>query len=177
MEDLKKYVDKFPYHVIPHVTKTSEINDIIHNYNNAGGKNALQKAKEQLENADKFIPPNERIPKDPKIPLDQKKPPIKYSDLDDAREDLMSDKTARLIGLICHLVYWNVFGHMNAVQLDTYHKKMLFIQIAQIHTEIDNKYAGKKIFTTFHMPMQLLCIRIMVDHIFRNTYHEFYAKE
>ena len=27
------------------------------------------------------------------------------------------------------------------------------------------------------MPMQLLCIRLMVDHIFRNTYHEFYAKE
>jgi hypothetical protein len=35
-----------------------------------------------------------------------------------------------MIGLICHLVYWNVFGHINAVPLDTYHKKLLFIQIA-----------------------------------------------
>lgn len=41
MEDLKKYVEKFPYHVIPHVTKNSEINDIIHNYSGAGSKNAL----------------------------------------------------------------------------------------------------------------------------------------
>lgn len=63
-EDLKKYTDRFPYHVIPHVTRTAEINDVIHNYNNTGGKNALQKAKEQLEKADKFIPPNERLPYD-----------------------------------------------------------------------------------------------------------------
>jgi hypothetical protein len=41
LEDLKKYVDKFPYHVIPHVTRTAEVNDIIHNYNNNGGKSAL----------------------------------------------------------------------------------------------------------------------------------------
>jgi len=41
LEDLKKYVEKFPYHVIPHVTKNSEINDIIHNYSNTGAKNAL----------------------------------------------------------------------------------------------------------------------------------------
>ncbi len=44
-------------------------------------------------------------------------------------------------------------------------------------TDLDNKYAGKKIYTTFHMPMQLLCIRVMVDHVFRNTFHEFFSKE
>jgi hypothetical protein len=42
---LKKYVDNFPYHIIPHITELNEINDIIHNYNNQhGGVGALQKA-------------------------------------------------------------------------------------------------------------------------------------
>jgi hypothetical protein len=41
----------------------------------------------------------------------------------------MGAKIARMIGLIAHLVYWNVFGHLNSLPLDTYHKKLLFIQI------------------------------------------------
>lgn len=43
-DDLKKYVEKFPYHLIPHVTETNEVNDIIHNYNNSQGQGALLKA-------------------------------------------------------------------------------------------------------------------------------------
>lgn len=34
-EVLKKYIENFPYHVIPHITELNEINDIIHNYNNS----------------------------------------------------------------------------------------------------------------------------------------------
>ncbi len=39
MEDLKKFVDKFPYDVIPHIMKIQQgseeveiVNDVIHNY-------------------------------------------------------------------------------------------------------------------------------------------------
>jgi hypothetical protein len=32
VEDLKKYVDRFNYDLIPHITENNEINDIIHNY-------------------------------------------------------------------------------------------------------------------------------------------------
>ena len=32
---LKKYVEDFPYHIIPHITELNEINDVIHNYNNS----------------------------------------------------------------------------------------------------------------------------------------------
>ncbi len=39
---LKKYVENFPYHIIPHITKLNEINDVIHNYNNSSaGAGAL----------------------------------------------------------------------------------------------------------------------------------------
>jgi hypothetical protein len=32
VEDLKKYRERFPYDLIPHITENNEINDIIHNY-------------------------------------------------------------------------------------------------------------------------------------------------
>lgn len=32
IEDLKKYVDRFNYDLIPHITENNEINDILHNY-------------------------------------------------------------------------------------------------------------------------------------------------
>lgn len=31
-EDLRKFVERFPWDIIPHITENNEINDIIHNY-------------------------------------------------------------------------------------------------------------------------------------------------
>lgn len=115
--------------------------------------------------------------KNPKLGLDIKKPNILHNDLEDIRAELNNEKIARMIGLIAHLVYWNVFGHLNSLPLDTYHKKLLFIQIAQIQADLDNKYAGKKILGVLHMPMLILCIRIIIENIFKNTYSEFFSKE
>jgi|LauGreDrversion4_2_1035121.scaffolds.fasta_scaffold61591_4 hypothetical protein len=77
---------------------------------------------------DKAIPPSEVMEKNLKIGIDQKKPAIKAGDIEDIKKDLREEKMARMIGLVCHLVYWNVFGdHMNVLPLDSYHKKLLFI--------------------------------------------------
>ena len=77
---------------------------------------------------DKAIPPSEVMEKNPKIGIDQKKPAVKEEDIEDIKKDLREEKMARMIGLVCHLVYWNVFGdRLNALPLDTYHKKLLFI--------------------------------------------------
>ena len=130
-----------------------------------------------MKKSDKFIPPNKKLNKNPKLGLDIKKPNILHNDLEDIRAELKNEKIARMIGLIAHLVYWNVFGHLNSLPLDTYHKKLLFIQIAQIQADLDNKYAGKKILGVLHMPMLILCIRIIIENIFKNTYSEFFSKE
>ena len=58
-----------------------------------------------------------------------------------------------------------------------YHKKQLFISIAKIQAELEAKYAGKRIFTTFFMPMIVLAIRMEVEVIFKNTYPEFFSEE
>jgi hypothetical protein len=30
---------------------------------------------------------------------------------------------SKLIGLVAHLAYWNVFGHFNKMPLDLYHRR------------------------------------------------------
>lgn len=127
---------------------------------------------------DRVIPPNELIEKNPKIALELKKPYVKFEDIEDIKKDLRDERTARMIGLVSHLVYWSVFGdRLNALPLDTYHKKLLFIQISQIMSEIESRYSGKRIFTVLHMPVLLLAVRMIIEVIFKNTYSEFFAKE
>jgi len=47
------------------------------------------------------------------LALDQSKPNLTEEDLNRAMKEISSEKVARLIGLIAHLAYWSVFGHIN----------------------------------------------------------------
>ena len=58
-----------------------------------------------------------------------------------------------------------------------YHRKQLFISIAQITTYLEKKYSGKRLFQTFYMPMIVLAIRIEVEVIFKNSYPLFFADD
>ena len=93
------------------------------------------------------------------------------------RTEIANPRTARLIGLVAHLAYWSVFGHFNKLPLDMYHRKQLFISIAKIQAELETKYAGRRIFMTFYMPMIVLAIRMEVEVIFKNSYPDFFSEE
>lgn len=58
-----------------------------------------------------------------------------------------------------------------------YHRKQLFISIAKIQAELESKYAGKRIFMTFYMPMIVLAIRMEIEVIFKNSYPEFFGED
>lgn len=155
---MQKYAKEFPVKKIPHLTEDNEINDEIHTFK------IRQEASKN-------------------IALDQGKPQLKFSDIQQAMNEIQSPLMARLIGLLCHLTYWQVFGHINQLPIDMYHKKQLFVAIEQILSEIEMKYKvskvfnlkGKKIFTTFIMPMVVLSIRVEIEIIFKNTYNEFFS--
>jgi hypothetical protein len=55
--------------------------------------------------------------------MHSKKPTLKEENIKLAKTRLQHESTSKLIGLIAHLVYWNLFGHMNRLPLDTYHRK------------------------------------------------------
>jgi hypothetical protein len=84
-----------------------------------------------------------------------------------------------MIGLIAHFVYWAVFGHINKLPLDSYHRKQLFISISQIQAEVevpnvDKRGSSRRIYATFAMPMLTLAIRLALEVIFKNSYPNFF---
>jgi hypothetical protein len=42
---------------------------------------------------------------------------------------------------------------------------------------LESKYAGKRVFVAFIMPMIVLAIRMEIDLIFKNSYKVFFSKE
>ena len=44
------------------------------------------------------------------LALERAKPTLKESNIESAKNLLLQEHTSRLIGLVAHLAYWNVFG-------------------------------------------------------------------
>mmetsp|Transcript_15752 Transcript_15752/g.24241 ORF Transcript_15752/g.24241 Transcript_15752/m.24241 type:complete len:281 (+) Transcript_15752:900-1742(+) len=184
-----RYAREFPIKVIPHCTESGDINDIIHNYKRPKANKDASRQSPVRRSMDKGSPNKDsRKPegddfnltaKDAKanLALVAAKPNLNEVDLKNATSEITHENTAKLIGLICHLSYWCVFGHINPLPLDQYHMKQIFISIAQIQQAFESKYVGKRVFVTFIMPMIVLAIRIEVEMIFKNSYKVFFSKE
>ena len=76
---------------------------------------------ERYEDNEANIPDEQK--KKPQLALLGATPNITEAEIRDAINEITNEDTAKLIGLICHLVYWSVFGHMNPLPLDKYHMK------------------------------------------------------
>jgi hypothetical protein len=122
------YSRKFPTKVIPHVTENGDINDIIHNYPKPP-KQDKNKNRSFAEEEDAML-----VSKQPKLnlALQAAAPPINETIINQAIDEITSESTSKLIGLMCHFCYWQVFGHLNPMPLDKYHLKQLFINISKI---------------------------------------------
>lgn len=44
------------------------------------------------------------------LALERAKPTLKENNIESAKNVLLQEHTSRLIGLVAHLAYWNVFG-------------------------------------------------------------------
>ena len=145
--DLHKFAREFPVDCVPHVE-----GDV---------------AKTELgENTSRGSPSAKK---------NTEKPSIALEDINRALHEVDNERMARLIGLIGHMVYWSVFGHINQLPLDDYHKKQLFIAISQIKSDIEGRYVGKKKFAIIIMPLIVLAIRIEIEIIFKNAFTEFFS--
>ena len=58
------------------------------------------------------------------LALERAKPTLKEKQIGNAKNELLQQgRISRLIGLVAHLAYWNVFGQFNKLPLDMYHRK------------------------------------------------------
>lgn len=110
VKDMHKYSREFPTQIIPHTSENGVV-DLIHNYTRPKPK----------EDATGRISINA---------LDSRTPNLTEEDIAIAQREITRSSTAKLVGLICHLSYWIVFGHLNPLPLDKFHLKQLFISIA-----------------------------------------------
>ena len=174
VKDMYAYSRKFPTKVIPHVTENGDINDIIHNYAKPP-KRDLNQTRSFAEEEGEI-----KLTKQPKLnlALQAAAPPISETMITQAIDEITSESTAKLIGLMCHFCYWQVFGHLNPMPLDKYHLKQLFINISKIKQSIEKKFINeKRMFVNFVMPMIILALRIEMELIFKNTFPIFFSKE
>lgn len=166
------YAKKFPKEIIPHVNEAKEINDIIHNYQRLkpSTQNSFNKASDP-DSKKMFDLEAQKV----NTALSQATPNLTEEVIQTAQREIQETSTSKLIGLIAHLAYWNVFGHFNKLPLDMYHRKQMFISIATIRSQLDLKYQGKRFYYVFLVPMLVLAIRIEVELIFKNSYPKFFT--
>ena len=88
-------------------------------------------------------------------------PKLTYRNIEDALKEVSNENTAEIIGLLSHLTYWIVFGHLNREPLDDYHLKQVFIRLTEIQQKFQSRAVGKggQLFVAFILPMILLAIR------------------
>lgn len=167
-QEMNHYAKNFPDQFIPHIGENDDIVDNIHNYRRPKPLEEQEKSKNAFDFGSDNKDRNAMI---------QAVPTLKYKTITRARKELQQLNTSKLIGLVAHLAYWNVFGHLNCLPLDSYHMKQMFISISTIRNQLDLKFMDKKFYHVFLMPMMVLAIRIQIEQIFKNAYPNFFSIE
>lgn len=168
--DINTYVKKFPNKALPHID-ADVIIDPIHNYANPSKRKAKKEERSFLQDTfDDLEQPAAKI-----NALSGVAPNLRIETIIKVKREFQEPVIATLVGLIAHMAYWNVFGHFNAVQLDLYHMQQMFVSISNIKMNLDVRFHNSKMYHTFMMPMLMLCIRMIVELVFKNTYPKFYS--
>lgn len=173
--DLQKFVRGFPLDSIPH-TVGGVVVDKVHNFERIQ-KESLNISPEIVKS---LFPGNPGLAKKLQAssnlnsktnkPKMVAKPLLTRDDIKAALFEIDSENFARFVGIMSHLIYWCLFGHINQVPLEDLYKKDLFIGAMQIKTDFESRYSGKKKFATLIMPLIILVIRLEMEVIFKNSY-------
>ncbi len=103
MKQVNKFLESFPFDKVPY-TGSSEQEAIHHNHHN---DSISVDTKRRLPSIRKTF--------------------LKEKDILKAKDIIKSDEVVRVIGIVLHLSYWQIFGHVNPVQPDIMTKKQMII--------------------------------------------------
>jgi len=156
--ELKNFVEKFPFSVFPQ-QKSKVDNDV--------SNSTFQQTPHDSRVTDKLPAPI----------YGRQGHLLKVTDIEKCKQVLLTEEMARIIGVVTHFSYWQIFGHLNPVQPDLITKKqMILISIEQINV-LRKKVKNVKLWSLFVFPMMILTIRMMSEFILRNNYNEFFVME
>jgi len=112
--DIIDYANRFPTETIPHITDSSEIIDPIHNYRHPKPNESAFQQRKTVQISDFVDTETTKV----NNALTYGRPTLTEEIIQVAKHELQDHRTSKLIGLIAHLAYWNVFGHLNELPLD-----------------------------------------------------------
>jgi hypothetical protein len=89
---------------------------------------------------------------------------------------LKGDGNVRFIGLNSHFCYWTIFGHTSPFELDPLFKKQILITLYEVLDTLRDNVPSQPLWANFYFPFILLCLRMLIEYIFKTTYVAFFAK-
>eukprot|EP00933_Yihiella_yeosuensis_P053062 TRINITY_DN5122_c0_g1_i1.p1 TRINITY_DN5122_c0_g1~~TRINITY_DN5122_c0_g1_i1.p1 ORF type:complete len:661 (+),score=108.79 TRINITY_DN5122_c0_g1_i1:95-2077(+) len=89
-----------------------------------------------------------------------------------ARACLVALEVLRLVGLLSHMVYWNILGHLHAEErrLPKEQREAMVQQIHGLWSVVVSPHKESVSGAGFVLPAVLLSIKISIEHIFRSQY-------
>ena len=64
-------------------------------------------------------------------------------DIQRLKETIASEEVRRIAGLLCHFIYWIVFGLVNPLPVDKLSRKQMIVLILQLYNEVLQKFNKK----------------------------------
>jgi len=102
---------------------------------------------------------------------------LKEADINKTKEVIKTEEINRIVGVMLHLSYWLVFGHVNPVQPDELTRQQMIIASMEQMNLLRKRVKNTKVWSLFVMPMILLVIRMNVEFFLRNSYYSFFDNE
>ena len=83
---------------------------------------------------------------------------------------------SRLIGVLMHFSYWLIFGNVNPINIDSALKKQMYLSMFEILEYFSLSHDNKHTWLTLTMPMILLTLKMMADHLLKEVYPIFFGE-
>lgn len=94
------------------------------------------------------------------------------------REQLASSEMVRLTGLLSHLLYWDLFGHLHkpARRMTESSRHSLLVTVHDLWTSLLTMYRETPVGVSFVLPVLLLSMKRGVEDCFFSQYPKFFEK-
>lgn len=159
----QEFIDKFPFTYIPMYIYESALDN---------KKNFLNESQHSDDEEESKKGPNLKLIQEAYVTVTDK---FEAKEVQRLKELLASNEVIRISGLLCHFVYWIVFGLINPLPVDKLSRKQMVVQILQLWNDLQQKFPKeKKLWLRLMCPMLIICFRMTIEYFFRNHYVLFF---
>jgi hypothetical protein len=92
-----------------------------------------------------------------------------------AEKLLLGKKVQQLIALLCHLMYWSIFGEYTKRTLDPPKKEQIVMSLQRLHLDLDTTLRKRRFYSIFFLPLFLDSVCSTCQNIFRQSFPKWFS--